>query len=50
MYLIKDEVITLTGLRKGVDKSEASSVAPQTKDDVEASAGVVDSTDSGKSH
>ena len=39
MYLLKDEAITLTGLRKGQDKSEVSSFAPRGKEDLEASGG-----------
>ncbi|EAU32669.1 conserved hypothetical protein [Aspergillus terreus NIH2624] len=50
MYLLKDEVLTLTGLRKGMDRSEVNSVAPPAKEDVEASAGVVDSSGSARSH
>ncbi|KAI9044859.1 formate/nitrite transporter family protein [Aspergillus affinis] len=37
MYLLNDQAITLTGLRRGQDKSEASSYAPRGKEDLEAS-------------
>lgn len=40
MYLLKDEAVTLTGLRKGKNMSEESSFAPRGKEDVEASAGM----------
>lgn len=47
MYLLKDEAVTLNGLRKGHDTSEASSYAPRGKEDVEASAATMDGSRAG---